>query len=752
MQDKIKVLLEEIFTLHRKTLKPFRATLYPIIISIKNTIFENKSLVSVNTGTNIVLRLPKKSSYLKIITSIVSTEQTHTRLFYKSSKKDIFSKLDSTILGDTNKLNSIYLDTAKDISYLRLDAVDCNSEFSIKYFEIIKISKLEYKYTRFKKTLISIKNIIRKKPYLVKKFFQNIKTIGINESINKVKLKLSEIGAGNINNKYRYIAPEFTDIIKNKINNFKYTPLISIIIPVYNVEPIWLDLAIKSVENQWYKNWELCVVDDKSTHQDTINYLKKIKSSKIKVKFLEKNLNISGASNEAIKMANGEYIALLDNDDELTLDALYEVVNVVNISNADFIYSDEDFLTISGNCINPHYKPDFSPDLLLSHNYITHFSCFKKSLLDKVGLFNSKYDGAQDYDLFLRLTEKALHVKHIQRVLYHWRMIETSTSYNSFAKPEALNNGKLLLKDALNRRGIKGKIMNANLHHYYRIEYDLTSLPLVSIIIPFKDMVELLTVSITSILKKSTYENFEIIGISNNSNNKATFDEMKRLKKLDNRINFYEYNIEFNYSDINNYAVREYANGRHIILLNNDIEIISPMWIEEMLMYSQKNNIGVVGAKLYYPNDKIQHAGVIVGLGGYAAHSHKMYNRDNYGYFNRLNVVQNLSAVTAACLMVKKNIYEDMNGLNEIDFKIAYNDVDFCLRVLEKGYLNIFTPYCEAYHHESISRGYEETPEKIARFNKEKKALFDRHRAILQNGDPYYNSNLTLDREDFSLK
>jgi len=550
---------------------------------------------------------------------------------------------------------------------------------------------------------------------------------------------------------YTYNRLEQTSIIKQKLESFKLQPLISIIMPVYDVDPKWLALAIHSIEAQWYTNWELCIADDKSPSAKTLAYLKSLNNPKIKVTFLEKNLNISGASNAALKMATGEYIALMDNDDEITPDALYEMVKAINEENAEFIYSDEDFISTEGVYSNPHFKPDFSPDLLLSHNYITHFTCFKKTLLDKTGLFNPDFDGAQDYDLFLRLTEQTSNIYHIQKVLYHWRTLETSTSANSEAKPEAIERGRTALQETLKRRGIEGTVEHGNMHHYFRVKYPIKNNPLVSIIIPFKDKPELLDMSINSILEKSSYENYEIIGISNNSEEKETFKMMTLLEKKDSRVSFYEYNTEFNYADINNHGVNTYAKGEHILLLNNDIEVISPNWIEAMLEHSQREEVGCVGAKLYYPNDTVQHAGVIIGLGGYAGHSHKMYPRDNPGYFNRLNAIQNLSALTAACLMIKKSIYSEVDGLDAVKFKVAYNDVDFCLRVREKGYLNIFTPYAEMYHHESISRGYETTPEKIARFQTEKDALLERHKEILANGDPYYNPNLSHDKEDFSV-
>ena len=551
--------------------------------------------------------------------------------------------------------------------------------------------------------------------------------------------------------KYKYDVPQISPIIENEINNFSKKPLISIVMPTYNVDPKWLNLAINSIKSQWYENWELCIADDKSTNENTITYLKDLNHPKIKVTFLEKNLNISGASNAALELASGEYVALMDNDDEMTPDALYEVVKVINEHDAEFIYSDEDFITMDGECTNPHFKPDFSPDLLLSHNYITHLTCFKKSLLDKVGKFNSEFDGSQDYDLFLRLTEQTSNIYHIQKVLYHWRMLETSTSINSEAKPEAIERGKKVLEAALKRRNIPATVEHTNIHHYYRTKYQIVNTPLVSIIIPFKDKPELLDLCVNSILELSTYENYEIIGISNNSKEYETFSMMEKLEKQDPRVSFHEYNVAFNYANINNHAVETYAKGEHVLLLNNDIEVISPDWIESMLEHSQRSEVGCVGAKLYYPNDTIQHAGIIIGLGGYAGHSHKMHPRSDPGYFNRLSTVQNISAVTGACLMIKKELYTSIGGMDEVNFKVAYNDVDFCLRVMEQGYFNIFTPFAELYHHESISRGYETTPEKIARFQTEKDALFNRHSTILTNGDPYYNPNLTLDKEDFTV-
>ncbi|TLT05663.1 glycosyltransferase [Aliarcobacter thereius] len=553
--------------------------------------------------------------------------------------------------------------------------------------------------------------------------------------------------------RYKYSDVFDMDRIAKEINNFKNKPLISIVMPVYNAPKSYLEKAIDSIQKQFYINWELCICDDGSTNKETIEYLKSLYHEKIKVFLLDKNSGISVATNKAIELSSGEYIAFMDNDDEITRDALYEVIKNINNFDPDFIYSDEDFISLEGKYINPHFKSDFNPDLLLCHNYITHFVVVKKSLGDKVGWLRSQYDGAQDYDFVLRTTEIAKKIVHIPKVLYHWRMSETSTSFDSSIKPKALENGRKAVKDTLYRRELKADVIHGNLPFFYKVNYELIKEPLVSIIIPFKDKPELIKMCIESILDKSTYKNFEIIGISNNSYENETFEEMSRLKAIDKRVNFYEYNVPFNYSQINNFAVTNYAKGEHIILLNNDVEIISENWIEEMLMYSQKQDIGCVGAKLYYPNGKIQHAGVIIGLGGYAAHSHRFKDKDSKGYFNRLFAVQNLSAVTGACLMIKKKLYLELNGLDEIDFVVAYNDVDFCLRVLKSGYKNIFTPYAKAYHYESISRGDDtKNKEKNKRFDKEKENLLKRHGNFIKKGDPYYNLNLTLDSEDFSIK
>jgi GT2 family glycosyltransferase len=546
-------------------------------------------------------------------------------------------------------------------------------------------------------------------------------------------------------NIYRYTEPALTPQIEAQIEAFDTKPVISIIMPVYNVDPQWLELAINSIRSQWYPHWELCMVDDKSTHSRTVDYLKAIDHPQIKVRFLEENLNISGASNAALEMTTGTYIALMDNDDELTPDALYEVVKAINLYGADFIYSDEDKIEMDGSFSDPHFKPDFCEDLFLSQNYMSHLGVIRKDLITRVEGFTIGLEGSQDYDLYLKVLEHTDKIHHIDKVLYHWRKIPGSTAAEYGEKSYAQEAGRKALENAMERRGIDATVKNGKTPGTYKVDYTLTSYPLVSIVIPFKDKPELLTTCIESIIEKTTYRNFEIIGISNNSEEAETFREMERLALLDERIAFYEFNVPFNYSRINNHAVTTYAKGEHILFLNNDIEVITPTWIEEMLMYSQQTKSGAVGAKLYFPNDTIQHAGLI--MVPKTIHSviliYQGYPKEHYGYISKLQCVNNYAAVTAACLMLKRSVFDEVGGFDEEEQSIAYNDVDLCLKLYEHGYRNIWTPYCELYHHESVSRGYEVKVKDVERREKEKWHLKEKHPRFFKKGDPFYNRNLT---------
>ena len=533
-------------------------------------------------------------------------------------------------------------------------------------------------------------------------------------------------------------------------SGFLDQPLISIIMPVYNAHPGVLFKAVRSVFRQSYKHWQLCIADDCSTRASTRLFLKCLRHRKIRIVFLDRNHNIAGASNQAARLAGGEYLALMDNDDEIEADALYQVVNKINQSGADFLYSDEDFIDLNGEYEAPHFKPDYSPDLLFSHNYITHFCVFKKTLFDQAGGFDSDYDGAQDYDLFLKLTEKAQRIGHIPQILYHWRKSETSTSMSFGAKPYTHERGKAALRAAVRRRGIKARVMDANFPNYYRVKRHVRRQELVSIVIPFKDQSHLLSGCLDALLNRTAYQAFEVIGVSNQSVESATHDVMQRYQEQDRRLRFIEHNQPFNFSELVNWGVRE-SRGGQIVLMNNDIEVINHGWLEAMLEHSQRAEVAAVGAKLYFGHNIIQHAGVGVGLGGAAGHLHLRFARHAYGYFNRLNIIQNVSAVTGALMMVKRRIYSELNGFDEQLFKIAYNDVDFCLRAYKKGYLNVFTPYAQAYHYESLSRGYDDSGEKLARLNHEKSNLWQVHGDMLLKGDPYYNPNFDQGRDDFEI-
>jgi O-antigen biosynthesis protein len=527
-------------------------------------------------------------------------------------------------------------------------------------------------------------------------------------------------------------------------------PLISIIMPVWNTPEKILDQTINSVLDQTYDQWELCIADgnSKSETKRVLSEWAK-KDHRIHLEFLEENLGIAGNTNAAISLATGEFIALLDHDDLLAPFALFEVVMQLQANqSADIFYSDEDKVDRDGHRSDPFFKPDFSPDYLRSLNYVAHFLVIRKSLGDQIGWLREGYDGAQDYDLILRAIEASKRIVHISKILYHWRVWSESTAQGDEAKPYANLAGKKVLQEHLNRIGLPGKVEDGFAPTYYRIHYQIQTSPLISIIIPNHDHSEDLKRCIDSFLDQTTYSNFEVILVENGSKEQATFTLYEQLKG-DSRIQIINWDQKFNFSTVNNYAAA-HASGEVYLFLNNDTEIINKDWLEQMLQYANHPDIGTVGSKLYYPDGTIQHGGVIVGLGGVAGHSHKHFPQHHPGYFLRLVLPQNVSAVTAACVMVRKDVFDEVNGFDE-KYSLAFGDVDLCLKVVEKGYLNVWTPYAELYHHESKTRGIEDTHEKQARFNREVEYFKQKWSSFLQNGDPYYNPNLSLDREDFSI-
>jgi GT2 family glycosyltransferase len=523
--------------------------------------------------------------------------------------------------------------------------------------------------------------------------------------------------------------------------------------PTYNPKSEWLIEAIESVRNQIYPHWELCIADDASTDTTIHPILKRYtkEDARIKVIFREKNGHISAASNSALELASGEWVALLDHDDCLTEHALFWVVTELNQNpETQLIYSDEDKIDEKNQRFDPYFKCDWNYELCLSQNQITHLGVYRRDLLKQLEGFRLGMEGAQDYDLVLRYIELIDHnqIHHIPRVLYHWRVHTDSTALGGGdAKPYAMLAGQKALDEHFQRTGTDASA--ELIGHGYKINYKLpNSLPKVSIIIPTRNGFKLTKQCIDSIIKKTTYNNYEIIIIDNGSNDYKILEYFKSLS-LHNNIHVIRDDSPFNYSALNNLAVKQ-AEGDFICLLNNDIEVISPDWLSEMVGIAIQPNTGAVGARLWYPDNTLQHGGIILGIGGWAGHAHKGFNKGHPGYVGRMSLMSNFSAVTGACLLVRKSLFEKLGGLNENDLKIACNDVDFCLRLKKAGYRNVWTPFADLYHHESATRGYEDTPEKKARFAKELEYMQQHWNQELCH-DPAYNPNLTLNHEDFSL-
>ncbi len=594
-----------------------------------------------------------------------------------------------------------------------------------------------------------------KKKRLLKKGINYARTHGVKKAIRRVKLELKPGSIDYAEWISRHEKPDLKEQRK-EAQGFAYRPLISILMPVYNVEIKWLEKCIDSVLDQTYDHWELCISDDASTDPAIRKCLEsyQAKDDRIKVVFRKENGHISLATNSALEIAEGEFIALLDNDDELPPFALYEVAKVLNVHpELDVIYSDEDKIDADGNRFDPHFKADWSPDTLMGNNYISHLGVYRTSIVKELGGFRKGYEGSQDYDLVLRVTEQipADHIYHIDRVLYHWRTIPGSTASNGEAKSYIYDSGVKALTDALSRRNIKGSVRPGRISGFYEIAYDVLQEDLVSVIIPTKNGYEDLKTCVDSIIEKTSYSNYEIIIADNGSTDpkmQELFAEYKH--QLKDRFIVELIDIPFNYSRINNLAA-EKANGKYFLFLNNDTEVIEPDWMTVMVSYAQFDRIGCVGAKLFYPDDTTQHAGVLLGIGGVAGHALNNYDRTHCGYFGRLVIDVNYLAVTAACMMVKAADFNAVNGFDET-LEVAFNDVDLCLKVYELGRYNVYAHQAELYHFESKSRGYEDTPEKQRRFAGEIKKMQDKWPAYIAH-DPFYNDNLTKEGiGDFSLR
>lgn len=606
----------------------------------------------------------------------------------------------------------------------------------------------------------------------IKNFFVRIKRYGsIRNLMKKVKSKLIEKKAYK---SYGTLSmPSSEEIERQRKVKFDKDVKFSILVPLYNTPEKFLREMIESVINQTYTNWELCLTDgsdEKNKHVGTIceEYIEKdikeaakygYKKPRIVYKKLEKNLGISGNTNACFELATGNYIGLFDHDDILHPCVLFEYMKVICEKNADYIYCDE--TTFEGNSIDKmitlHFKPDFAIDNLRANNYICHFSVFMTELLEETGLFRSEFDGSQDHDLILRLTTAAKNIVHVPKILYYWRSHAGSVASDINAKSYAIDAAKNAVAAHLKSYGFNDfKIESSRAFEtIFRIRYHLETKPLVSIIIPNKDHIDDLRRCIDSILTKSSYENFEIVIVENNSEKPETFEYYETLKKHPS-IKVVEFKDKFNYSRVNNFGVK-FAEGEYIVLLNNDTQVVTRNWIEELLMYAERSDVGAVGCMLYYEDYTIQHAGIVLGLGEHrtAGHSHYKMSKENLGYMGRLCYAQNVSAVTGACLMTKKALFDEVGGLDE-QFAVALNDVDFCLKLRKAGYLNVFTPFAELFHYESISRGTDvsekATRENAERYNRECDLFKTKWADELAKGDPYYNPNFSLDYSNFVLK
>lgn len=647
----------------------------------------------------------------------------------------------------------------------------CGFEISFEFFENqkyyfriieknkikdIKIDKksIDFRKSKFYKRALVIKSIFKKKN--IDKAFLYLKENGFKAFLKKIYSKLTDIEMTYTYKEwYKRVRASKESLKKQRKAKFEKSPKFSIIVPVFETKDEYLRELIESVLNQTYQNFQLCIADGSREGKDKEKLVKEyFDSGKIKYKLIGANLGISGNTNEALKLADGDFIVLCDHDDILSEDALYECAKVINENeDCDVIYSDEDKLdTRTKEFIDPHFKPDFNIDLLRSVNYITHLFVVKKDLVDKYGTFNSEFDGAQDYDFIFRMTENSKKIVHIAKILYHWRCHELSTAENPSSKDYAFVNGKKAIREHLKRtlKDIEVEDVEDGVDlGIYRVKYKVKD-ELISIIIPNKDNIKDLDKLVSSLYTKNTHKNIEVFIVENNSNEEETFKYYKDVEKKYPNLKVLYYEGGFNYSKINNYAV-PFTRAKYLLFMNNDIEIIEKDSIKEMLSYVQREDVGICGARLLYNDDSIQHAGAVIGFSGIVGHTFIGLQKHERSYFNRAMISQNYSAVTAACMMSKREVFDKVGGFSE-EFAVAFNDIDYCMKVRDLSKLVVYNPYALFYHYESKTRGKEDTKEKIERFNREIANFIKKWSGILEKGDPYYNPNLTLEKSDFSLK
>ena len=590
------------------------------------------------------------------------------------------------------------------------------------------------------------------KPYNIQKGLRYLKHYGPKEFWIRLceRMEPEEVPYGPWFEKHK---PSAEELERQRKKKWKNPPLISVAVPAYRTPPGFLEQMILSVKEQTYPHWELCIVNASRGEDGMEQVLGRYAGGdeRIRVKNLEENLGIAGNTNEALEMARGEFVGLLDHDDLLAPQALFRIAEALTADpQADAVYTDEDKVTTDlSEHFQPHFKPDFNLDLLRSNNYITHFFVVRTRLASEAGGFRKEFDGAQDYDFIFRCTEGAKKVLHVPEVLYHWRTHKASTADNPASKMYAFEAGKRAIEAHLARCGQEGTVSLRKDLGFYRVEYPVQGEPLVSILIPNRDQKETLEKCLNSIWEKSTYNNYEILIVENNSSSPEIFNYYREIEKRPG-VQILTWKEGFNYSAINNFGEKSAA-GDYLLFLNNDVEVINPRWIEELLGNCQRKEVGIVGAKLYYPDDTIQHAGTVIGIGGIAGHAFLNMPRSRTGYLHKASLQMDLSAVTAACMMMKRQVFEQLGGFEE-RLSVAFNDVDLCLRTVQAGYLVVYNPEVELYHYESKSRGAEDSEEKVRRFQEEIEFMRCRWMDLLKKGDPYYNRNLTLSKWNYSLR
>lgn len=588
-------------------------------------------------------------------------------------------------------------------------------------------------------------------PYTIQKGFRYLKHYGIKEFWIRLheRFEPEEVP---YEPWYEAYVPDEETLTRQRKRKFSNTPLISVVVPAYHTPPLFLRQMLDSLIAQTYGGWELCIAngspDDKEMEAVLKEYEKK--DSRIRHENLKENLGIAENTNAAFRMAKGEFIGLLDHDDLLAPNALYEIALALEKNpEADVIYTDEDKVTTDlKEHFQPHLKPDFNLDLLRSNNYICHFFTVRREIVEKAGGFRKEFDGAQDYDFIFRCTEAAGKILHVPEILYHWRTHKESTADNPASKMYAFEAGKRAIEAHLKRTSTDGEVSHTPDLGFYRVKYPVKGEPLVSIIIPNKDEKESLEACLNSIWEKTTYKNYEIIVVENNSTSEEIFRYYKEISKKGVRL--LRWKKEFNYSAINNFGAA-HAKGEFLLFLNNDVTVITPDWLTELAGLCQRKEVGAAGVKLLYPDNTIQHAGCVIGIGGIAGHMFVDMPANRTGYLHKASLLQDMSAVTAACMMVKKQVFDQVGGFTE-ELAVAFNDVDLCLKINKAGSLVVYDPYVQLYHMESKTRGAEDSKEKVRRFQTEIEYMRCHWLDILKNGDPYYNKNLSLTKWNYSLK